>query len=130
MSNTVYFSDMFHDFGDFSIELNNALNTLVRSYRKNLSTNDIEKAKEKLLTLLTLIVEQEGKIDSLRNRQVKRILEDFVKKNNVTAEVNSIQKKIEKDEKLSESEIDILDDLISQISREATAAFRRMRKVI
>jgi hypothetical protein len=131
MSNFGYFSDMFHDFGDLSIELDNALNVVVRSYRTKVSDEYKKQAKEKLLTLLSLLLEEDkGPIIPVSLHQLKKILKDFMTEQKITPKVNLIRKKIESEETLSESEINVLDDLISQISGQAAMAFRRMRKVI
>lgn len=130
MSHLSYFSDIFHSLGNSSIELDNAMNTLVRSYRTDVLHNVKEQAKEKLLSLLSLLCEDDEEPISPVDQQIKKALKDFMVKQNITSKVDSIRKKIESEEKLSELEIDILDDLISQISHQATVAFRRMRKAV
>ncbi|NIM85058.1 MAG: hypothetical protein GTN82_43050 [Candidatus Aminicenantes bacterium] len=131
MSNFGYFSDMFHDLGDLSIELDNALNVIVRAYRTKVSDEDKEKAREKLLTFLSLLLEEgEGPVIPLSLHHLKKILKDFIAEQRIISKVNSIRRKIESEETLSESEINVMDDLISQVSGQAAMAFRRMRKVI
>jgi hypothetical protein len=130
MSDVGYFSNMFHDFGDLSVELDDALNILVRSYRTEVSESEKKQAKKNLLALLTLILEDtEGSLP-IRHQQIRQFLKDFMEGKSMTSQVEGIRKKIESDEKLFASEINILDELISQISHQATVAFRRMRKVI
>ena len=58
MSYLSYFSDMFHNLGSLSIELDKALNTMVRSYRTSVPDLDKEEAKEKLLSFLLLLSEE------------------------------------------------------------------------
>jgi hypothetical protein len=130
MSDVGYFSNMFHDFGDLSVELDDALNILVRSYRTEVSESEKKQAKKNLLALLTLILEDTGGSLPIRDQQIRQFLKDFMEGKSMTSQVEGIRKKIESDEKLFDSEINILDELISQISHQATVAFRRMRKVI
>lgn len=130
MSHLSYFSDMFHSLGNSSIELDNAMNTLVRSYRTDVLPNVKEQAKEKLLSLLSLLCEDDEEPVSPGDQQIKKALKDFMMKQDIISRVDLIREKIESEEKLSELEIAILDDVISQISRQATVAFRRMRKAV
>lgn len=126
MSHLSYFSDMFHNLGSLSIKLDKALNTMVRSYRATVPDNDIEEAKGKLLSFLSLLSEDEtspGKI-----QQIRKELEEFITRKSIGPQIDLIRDKIESGKQLSIQEIDILDDLISQISYQATVAFRRMRK--
>jgi hypothetical protein len=126
MSHLSYFSDMFHNLGSLSIELNKALNTMVRSYRKSLPDNDKEEAKEKLLSFLALLSENEA--SPAKILQIRKGLEEFITRQSIGPKIDLIREKIESGTKLSKPEIDILDDLINQISHQATVAFRRMRK--
>ena len=130
MSDVGYFSNMFHDFGDLSVDLDDALNILVRSYRTEVSESEKKQAKKNLLALLTLILEDTGASLPIRDQQIRQFLKDFMEGKSMTPQVEGIRKKIESDEKLFDSEINILDELISQISHQATVAFRRMRKAI
>jgi len=59
MSHLSYFSDMFHNLGSLSIKLDKALNTMVRSYRTSVPVDDKEEAREKLLSFLSLLLEDE-----------------------------------------------------------------------
>lgn len=126
MSHLNYFSDMFHNLGSLSIKLDKALNTMVRSYRTSVPASDREEAKEKLLSFLSLLSEDEafpGKI-----QQIRKELEEFITRKNIGPQIDSIREKIEAGKKLTIQEINILDDLINQISHQATVAFRKMRK--
>jgi hypothetical protein len=126
MSHLNYFSDMFHNLGRLSIKLDNALNTIVRSYRTSVPANDIEEAKEKLLSFLSLFSEDEASPGKIQ--QIRKELEEFITGKSIGPTIDLIREKIEAGNKLSIQEIDILDDLINQISHQATVAFRRMRK--
>ena len=127
MSHLSYFSDIFHNFGNLSIELDKALNTVIRSYRTSVPINDIEKANEKLISFLSLLSKKEedpsGKV-----QQIKQGLDKFIVRQNIGLKIDLIRQGIESGKKLTKPEIDILDDLISQVSSQATAAFRRMRR--
>ncbi len=126
MSHLSYFSDMFHNLGDFSIELDKALNMLVRSYRTSVPANEKEEAKERLLSFLSLLSEDDASPGKVQ--QIKKELKIFITSKSIGPKIKLIRDKIESGEKLSKPEIDILDDLINQISHQATVAFRRMRK--
>ena len=127
MSHLSYFSDIFHNFGNLSIELDKTLNTVIRSYRTSVPINDIEKANEKLISFLSLLSKKEedpsGKV-----QQIKQGLDKFIVRQNIGLKIDLIRQGIESGKKLTKPEIDILDDLISQVSSQATAAFRRMRR--
>ena len=128
MSHLSYFSDMFHNLGNLSIELDKALNIVVRSYRTFVPNNDKEEAKEKLLSFLAFLSEK-GEDDSpARFQQIRKGLEDFIARQSIGPKIDPLRKKIESGKELSKAEINIFDELISQISHQATAAFRRMRK--
>ena len=126
MSHLSYFSDMFHNLGSLSIKLDKALNTMVRSYRTSVSDNDIEEAKGKLLSFLSLFSEDEASPGKIQ--QIRKELEEFITGKSIAPNIDLIREKIEAGKQLSIQEIDILDDLINQISHQATVAFRRMRK--
>jgi hypothetical protein len=126
MSHLSYFSDMFHNLGSLSIKLDKALNTMVRSYRTSVSDNDIEEAKGKLLSFLSLFSEDEASPGKIQ--QIRKELEEFIACKSIGPNIDLIRDKIESGKKLSIQEINILDDLIKQISHQATVAFRRMRK--
>jgi len=128
MSHLSYFSDMFHNLGSLSIELDKVLNTMVRSYRTSVPYNDKEQAKEKLLSFLSLLSEEEGETPPAKILQIRKGLEEFIKRQSIGPQIDLIRDKIESGKQLSIQEIDILDDLINQISHQATVAFRRMRK--
>ncbi|UCH92583.1 MAG: hypothetical protein JSV88_20115 [Candidatus Aminicenantes bacterium] len=128
MSHLSYFSDMFHNLGSLSIELDKALNTMVRSYRTSVPDSDKEEAKEKLLSFLSLLSEKGEDASPVKINQIRKGLEEFITRQSIGPKINLIREKIESGKKLSKPEIDILDDLINQISHKATAAFRRMRK--
>jgi hypothetical protein len=128
MSHLSYFSEMFHNLGSLSIELDKALNTMVRSYRTSVPYNDKEQAKEKLLSFLSLLSEEEGETPPAKILQIRKGLEEFIKRQSIDPQIDLIRDKIESGKKLSIHEINILDDLINQISHQATVAFRRMRK--
>jgi hypothetical protein len=126
MSHLSYFSNMFHNLGSLSIKLDKALNTMVRSYRTSVPASDREEAKEKLLSFLSLLSEVEvspGKI-----QQIRKELEEFITGKSIGPTIDLIREKIESGKQLSIQEINILDDLINQISHQATVAFRKMRK--
>lgn len=128
MSHLSYFSDMFHNFGSLSIELDKALNIVVRSYRTSVPHNETEEAIEKLLGFLSLLSDEGEDAPPGKAQQIRKELEAFIASQSIGQKVELIRKKIESGKILSKPEIDILDDLISQISRQATAAFQRMRK--
>jgi hypothetical protein len=128
MSHLNYFSDMFHNLGSLSIEIDKALNTMVRSYRIPVPDNKKEDAKEKLFRFLTLFSEEGKEASSAKNHQIRKSLEEFITNQSIGPKIGLIREKIESGKKLSKSEIDILDDLITQVSHQATIAFRRMRK--
>jgi hypothetical protein len=126
MSHLSYFSDMFHNLGSLSIELDKALNTMVRSYRASVPANDKKEAEEKLLSFISLLSEDEASPGKIL--QVRKELEKFITRKSIGPQIDLIREKIGSGKKLSIQEIDILDDLINQISHQATVAFRRMRK--
>jgi hypothetical protein len=126
MSHLSYFSDMFHNLGSFSIELDKALNTMVRSYRTSVPADEKEEAKGKLLGFLSLLSEDDASAGKVQ--QIRKELEVFITSKSIGPKIDLIREKIESGLKLSKPEIDILDDLINQISHQATVAFRRMRK--
>ncbi len=126
MSHLSYFSDMFHNLGSLSIKLDKALNTMVRSYRTSVPANDIEEAKGKLLSFLSLLSEDEASPGKIQ--QIRKELEEFITRKSIGPNIDLIHEKIESGKELSIQEIDILDDLINQVSHQATVAFRRMRK--
>lgn len=126
MSHLSYFSDMFHNLGGLSIALDKALNTMVRSYRTSVPTKDKKDAKEKLLNFLALLSEDEA--SPAKILQIRKGLEEFITHQSIGPKIDLIREKIDSGKKLSKPEIDILDDLINQISHQATVAFRRMRK--
>ena len=128
MSHLSYFSEMFHNLGSLSIELDKALNTMVRSYRTSVPYNDKEQAKEKLLSFLSLLSEEEGETPPAKILQIRKGLEEFIKRQSIGPQIDLIRNKIESGKQLSIQEIDIFDGLINQISHQATVAFRRMRK--
>lgn len=128
MSSLSYFSNMFHNLGSLSIKLDKALNTMVRSYRKSVPENDKKEAKEKLLSFLSLLSEEGEGAYTAKNRQTRKELKEFITHQSIGPKIDLIREKIESGKELSKQEIDILDDLVTQISRQATAAFRRMRK--
>ena len=130
MSYLLYFSDIFHNFGDLSIDLDNAFNTIVRSFRTDVPENDKKSAKEKILNFLSIPLEEEKEPALVMVRQIREVLGDFIAERELKTKLQSIRIKIESGEKLSEKEINILDDLISKISYHATIAFRRMKKGI
>lgn len=128
MSNIGYFLDMFHNLGELSITLNNALNLLVRSYRKQVPEKEKREAKEDLLSFLSIVLAQDSRSHPLWIQQISEVVKDFLVKEGTQSSFDLIRQKIESEKPLSVSEIDILDDLISQISQQATVAFRKMRK--
>lgn len=128
MSHLSYFSDMFHNFGSLSIELDKALNTMVRSYRTSVPDRDKEDAKEKLLSFFSLFSEEGEEATQAKIQQIRKVLEEFITRQSIGPKIGLIREKIESGKKLSKPEIDILDDLITQVSHQATIAFRRMRK--
>lgn len=125
MSRLSYFSDMFHNLGSLSIELNKALNTMARSYRTAVPDNDKKEAKEILSGFLSLLSE-EDEASPPKMQQIRKGLEVFIKRQNIGPEIDLIRDKIESGKELSKPEIDIVDNLIIQISNQATTAFRRM----
>ncbi len=128
MSHLSYFSDMFHNLGSLSIELDKALNTMVRSYRTSVPDNDKEEAKEKLLNFLSLLSEEGEAASPAKIQQIRKVLEEFITRQSIGPKIGLIREKIESGKELSKPEIDDLDDLITQVSHQATIAFRRMRK--
>lgn len=130
MSNIAYFSDMFHNLGDLTINLNESLNLLVRSYRTEVSERDKEEAKKELLSLLSIVLEKDNRSHPLWIQQISEILKTYLGKKGIQSTLDLIRQKIDSGKPLSTSDIAILDDLISQISQQATVAFRKMRKAI
>ncbi len=131
MSHLGYFADMFHNFGSLSIELDNALNTIVRSFRSKVLENKKEEAKEKLSAFLSFLLEEdENKPVELSFLRIKQFLSEFIKEQEISQQVEMIRQKIMQEKKLSGSEVNMLDDLISQISRQATVAFRKIRRAV
>jgi hypothetical protein len=128
MSHLSYFSDIFHNFGNLSIELDKALNTIIRSYRTSVPINDIEEANEKLISFLSLFSKKEEGEPSGKVQQIRQGLDEFIERQNIGPKIDLIRQGIESGKELTKLEIDILDELISQVSSQATAAFRRMRK--
>jgi hypothetical protein len=130
MSNIGYFSDMFHYLGDLTITLNDALNLLVRSYRTKVSEKDKEEAKRKLSSLLSIVLENNKQPQTPWDKQISEVLKTSLDKKGGEARLDLIRQKIGSGERLSSSDIGILDDLISRISQQATVAFRKMKKAI
>ena len=130
MSNIAYFSNMFHNLGDLSITLNDALNLLVRSYRTKVSGRDKDEAKKELLSLLSIVLEKDIRSHPLWIQQISEVLKASLSKKGIQPILDLISQKIESGKPLSTSDIEILDDLISQISQQATVAFRKMRKAL
>lgn len=128
MSNIGYFSDMFHYLGDLTITLNDALNLLVRSYRTKVSERDKEEAEKELLSLLSIVLEKDKPPQSPWDHQIREALKTSLGKKEAWLRLDLIRQKIDSGERLSSSDIDILDDLISQICQQAMVAFRKMRK--
>jgi len=128
VSNVSYFSEMFHNLGGLSIELDKALNIMVRSYRKEVSAIDKEDAQKTLLSFLWLLLEEDEKALELNTQKIRQVLEAFIAQQKIESEINSIHKKLESGKELLNKEISILDSLIGQISNQASKAFRRMRK--
>ncbi len=128
MSNIAYFSDMFHNLGDLTINLNESLNLLVRSYRTEVSERDKEEAKKELLSLLSIVLEKDNRSHPLWIQQISEILKTYLGKKGIQSTLDLIRQKIDSGKPLSTSDIAILGDLICQISQQATVAFRKMRK--
>jgi len=57
-------------------------------------------------------------------------LKASLSKKGIKSTLDLISQKIDSEKPLSNSDIEILDDLISQISQQATVAFLKMRKAI
>lgn len=132
MSNIGYFSELFHSLGDLAIQLNDALNLLVRSYRTEVAAKQKKEAEKILLSFLDLALERDKKLESPwpQATQLKEILDDYlVKRKGVQSKLDLIHQRVQSGMPLSKYEIQLLDDVISQVNQQATIAFRKMRKV-
>ncbi|MBI4640912.1 MAG: hypothetical protein HY731_09470 [Candidatus Tectomicrobia bacterium] len=130
MSDRAYFADTFRNLGNLTVDLNDALNLLVRSYRTDISDQELEKAKKKLLSFLAIVLEAEEKGQSLWLQQLEEVLKASAAKKGGLPKLESIRKEIESNLTLSQSEIDLLDSLISQAGQQATIAFRKLRSAV
>ena len=101
---------------------------MVRSYRTSVPDLDKEEATEKLLSFLLLLSEEGEESSGVNLQQTRKELKDFITRQRFGPKIDLIREKIESGNELFKREIDILDELIGQISHQATAAFRRMRK--
>ena len=132
MSNIGYFSDVFHSLGDLAIELNDALNLLVRSYRTEVPARQKEEAEKILLLFLDLALGGDAIAQPSwpRASQIKEILDNFlVRRKEAQASLRQIHQHIQAGEPISKSKIRLMDDVISQINEQAAIAFKKMRKV-
>ena len=130
MSNIGYFSDIFHNLGDLAIELNDSLNLLVRSYRIEIGQREKKEAEKMLLTFLALEEDKIAQFPWPRGDKIKEILNAFLaKKKGTLSKLKMIHQNIYSGKRISKSDVQLLDDLISQINQEATIAFRKMRKI-
>ena len=130
MSDIRYYSDMFHNLGDLTITLNNALNLLVRSYRTAVSSEGKDQCKNNILGFLTIVLKQNECSQPAWMLQLNENLRVFVDKKGARRTLNAIYRKIESDERLSKTDIETLDNLISLVNQEATLAFRKMRRAV
>lgn len=126
MSYIGYFSDMFHHLGDLTIELNSALNIIVRSYRTKIPGRDLKYVQKKLLSFLDLILGRDTTSYSSWIQQTREVLVTLLAQKRLQTKLNLIRQKIDSGKHLSESEIQVLDDLIFQVSQQATFAFRKI----
>ena len=130
MSDIRYYSDMFHNLGDLTITLNNALNLLIRSYRTAVSSEEKKQCKKNILDFLTIVLERNERSQPPWMHQLYKNLRGFVDKKGTKRLLDAIYTKIESDEQLSKTDIETLDDLISLVNQEATLAFRKMRRAV
>ena len=130
MSDRAYFADTFRNLGNLTVDLNDALNVLVRHYRTNVSDLQLEKARQRLLSFLAIVLEAEGKGQSLWLQQLEEVLKASAAKKRMLPQLESVRNKIESNDRLSQSEIDLLDNLISQAGQQATIAFRKLRNAV
>lgn len=130
MSDRAYFADTFRSLGDLTVDLNDALNVLVRSYRADIPNEELQNAKEKLLSFLSIALDAEEKSESLWLQQLKEVMKASAAKKGGLPKLQFIRKKLESDIPISGQEIELLDNLISQASQQATIAFRKLRSAI
>lgn len=130
MSDRAYFADTFRSLGDLTVNLNDALNLLVRSYRADVPDRELQEGKESLLSFLDIVLEAGEKSQSLWLQQLKEVMKASAAKKGGLPKLESIRKKIETNIPLSQQEIELLDNLISQASQQATIAFRKLRSAI
>jgi len=130
MSDIGYYSDMFHNLGKLTITLNNALNLLVRSYRTKVSDKDKEESRKTLLMFLSIAFMEDNRSQSPWTQKIGEVLKVYSGEKGTLGRLKSIRQKIDSGQRLSEDDIEILDDLISQVNQEAAFAFRKMRKAI
>jgi len=130
MSHAEYLSNIFHDFGDVSIQLNYAMNTIVRSYRSEVQKGELEDANNKVLSLLCLSSTDDSNIANRRILQMKFLLSNYIEKNQLQEQIETITRKLKNKKELSNGEVSIVDSLIGLINREAEMAYRRMRSIL
>lgn len=130
MSDRAYFANTFRRLGNLTVDLNDALNLLVRSYRADVPVLELQKAKERVLSFLAIVLEAEEKGQSLWLQQLKEVMKASAAKKGGLPKLEFIRKEIETNNPLSQQEIELLDNLISQASQQATIAFRKLRSAI
>ena len=62
MSDRAYFADTFRNLGNMTVNLNDALNLLVRSYRVKIPNNEVEEARDRMLSFLTILLDVEEEV--------------------------------------------------------------------
>ena len=130
MSDKAYFASSFRSLGKLTVDLNDALNLLVKSYRTAVSDNELEKAKLSLLSFLNMVLETGEEGQQLWLKQLEEVLKASTAKRGALLKLEPVRNKIDANIALSQSEIDLLDSLISQTGREATIAFRKLRNAV
>lgn len=130
MSDRAYFADTFRNLGNLTVDLNDSLNLLVRSYRTEVPQREMEKAKGQLLSFLAIVLEVTEKGQSLWRQQLKEAITLSVAKKGGVPKLESLRAEIESNTPLSQAEIELLDNLISQTGQQATIAFRKLRSAV
>ncbi len=125
MSDRAYFADTFRNLGNMTVNLNDALNLLVRSYRVKIPNNEVEEARDRMLSFLTILLDVEEEGQSLWLQQLREALKSTIVRKGGLAKLDLIRKELKSKVKLSKPEVDFLDSLISQASHQATIAFRK-----
>jgi hypothetical protein len=130
MSDRGYFADTFRNLGNMTVDLNDALNLLVRSYRISIPGRELEDARDKLLSFLAIVLDIEEKNRSLWLQQLREVMKASLARRGGLPKLESIRDELKLNIELSQSEIDLLDSLISQAGQQATIAFRKLRSAV